>query len=241
MGPAGAKRLQRLLRPFAHPPDKRAKGGEAVGHVVGGGELRAGHGAAIDLRDPAERTVAKAPSPGRGGVGRIGRVRRSFLVKPPHGGFDPPRRRVRHGVDGGEDGVGVHDLPAIGEFGGEFLLPRQAEHEGAEFVVQRVIGGDRGEGVEPGFGDFGGGVAGQRQRDLKRERATGLPFIERVGIVRHQKGALCWAGPPVDDDRRGEFAEERRGRAFGEVELPCLLPLRQLQHAAIGHLAAIGV
>ena len=169
-------------------------------------------------RIEVERGVAQGAPPGARGVRRIGAAVRQALVGRQQFCREAAAEENAQAVAGGEDRVGVDILA---DFAGKIRFARQGQNLRRESRVARAL-------VERDAQRVGESLVLQRQfagadrLDRARQKARrigldGLPAIEAVAVVPHQRHEIVLAQRGNKLHRRREAAQQRRHRVTRDI------------------------
>ena len=162
--------------------------------------------AAIKPGQKVKTGQPQRPRPRRFGVGRIGAGDQHGVIQAGQGRGEVVGHRLQQPFLGGVDGGGVGCHSGIGQGLRHVIFGRQAQSEGAKGGVKAFIARhlfQRGH-----IGGAGGGVFGDHAgQHILGQRPPRFPFIERVGVMGEQKGAILGGCGAVQHHRGGEAAQ----------------------------------
>ncbi len=149
------------------------------------------------------------------------------------------RQRQFQRLAGGPDCLRVRGGSGLVQGGGQFRLTRQGQHQGAVRRVKRIIAQHAQHAVQI---DPVRGTTARRHLHQRGagQHPSGLPAVERIGVIGQQESASGSGQVKLKDHRRGKATQDRRHRlARQPVKGKALVRLRHLQHPGCQHLLAI--
>ncbi len=213
--------------------------GQTVGHIVRAIVMRAGQRAAVNAAQQTQSRPAQRPPPCGTGVRRIGARRVHLGVDRAQGRFQPRRHRAAQRPKRVVDRHRIGGTAAVEHGLRQIILGRQAKGQRAERWIQRIVRDDLRHGVDIARNTRVIPVQ-QVQQNRFRQGATGLPFVERVGVMGQQERVLIRATRAVEDHRGREIAQHRCNRRGTQPVKPeRLLRLGQFQNLRRNHLIPV--
>src|SRR5690606_4402863 len=188
---------------------QRLQRAHAIGHVVGGVELRerrVDRLARLRFDPVAQCRVLQRAAPGGGRVRRIGGVVAESGPRLAPARIERARQAAAHRVSRGAQRRRVDHRQLLGDE----ALGGQREELLAKRRVERVVVEQRGDGRDQRYAACGGVGALEHGENARGDEALQrLPAVERVAVVcgeQRERGVVVVV---FDDDRGREIARER--------------------------------